>query len=514
MKMNQLRIAVAAVLAAAPLMVSATETPGSVEARLKALEDRQNQLERQLVERDARIRELESQLKPATSTAPAVVATPATAAPPATQVAPTVAAATQAAEEAPVVNPVFGDSSAAAPESWGRYEGGKGIVLARSDNAEVDFSVFTYLRYLNQGGLDDTYTDAFNRTKTLDLRNDLQIQKITLNFKGWLFNPDFRYLFYTWTSNTSQGQDAQVVVAGNLSYRFSDALSVAGGIGALPSTRSTNYTFPNWLRVDHRTIADEFFRGSYTSGIWAWGKLGDTVKYRVMIGNNLSQLGVDAGELDSNFNTASGALWWMPTTGEYGPADGLGDYEMHDDAATLFAVNYTRSREDRQSQPGLDDFENTQIRLSDGTVIFQADPFGTGTAVNKATYQMIAASAGVKYRGWSLDGEYYWRQVDDFQATGPMPFDQMNDHGFQLQGSYMVVPQSLQAYVSGSKIHGEYGDPWDTALGVNWYPMKRRELRVNMQGLYLQDSPVGYASVPFAVGGNGWVFSTDLMLNF
>jgi hypothetical protein len=35
-----------------------------------------------------------------------------------------------------------------------------------------------------------------------------------------------------------------------------------------------------------------------------------------------------------------------------------------------------------------------------------------------------------------------------------------------------------------------------------------------MQGLYLQDSPVGYASVPFAVGGNGWVFSTDLMLNF
>ncbi|MGB7905489.1 MAG: hypothetical protein WCF43_12390 [Steroidobacteraceae bacterium] len=514
MKMNQLRIAVAAILAAAPLAVSAAEPSGSVEARLRALEDRQNQLEKQLVERDARIRELESQLKPAAPTVPAVMAASAAGTPPAGQAAPTTAAATQALQEAPVVNRVFGESSAAAPESWGRYEGGKGIVLARSDNAEVDFSVFTYLRYLNQGGLDDTYTDAFGRTKALDLRNDLQIQKITLNFKGWLFNPDFRYLFYTWTSNTSQGQDAQVVVAGNLSYRFSDALSVAGGIGALPSTRSTNYTFPNWLRVDHRTIADEFFRGSYTSGIWAWGKLTDTVKYRVMIGNNLSQLGVDAGELDSNFNTVSGALWWMPTTGEYGPADGLGDYEMHDDAATLFAVNYTRSREDRQSQPGLDDFENTQIRLSDGTVIFQADPFGTGTAVNKATYQMIAASAGVKYRGWSLDGEYYWRQVDDFQATGPMPFEQMNDHGFQLQGSYMVLPQSLQAYVSGSKIYGEYGDPWDAALGVNWYPMKRRELRVNVQGLYLQDSPVGYASVPFAVGGNGWVFSTDLMLNF
>jgi len=120
----------------------------------------------------------------------------------------------------------------------------------------------------------------------------------------------------------------------------------------------------------------------------------------------------------------------------------------------------------------------------------------------------------VKYRGWSLDGEYYWRLVDDFRATGPMPFEEMNDHGFQLQGSYMVLPQSLQAYVSGSKIYGEFGDPWDTALGMNWFPMKRRELRVNLQGLYLRNSPVGYASVPFAVGGNGWVFTTDLMLNF
>ena len=66
----------------------------------------------------------------------------------------------------------------------------------------------------------------------------------------------------------------------------------------------------------------------------------------------------------------------------------------------------------------------------------------------------------------------------------------------------------------GSKIFGEYGDPWDLAVGVNWFPLKRRELRVNVQGLYLEDSPVGYASVPFIVGGNGWVFTTDVMLNF
>ena len=44
--------------------------------------------------------------------------------------------------------------------------------------------------------------------------------------------------------------------------------------------------------------------------------------------------------------------------------------------------------------------------------------------------------------------------------------------------------------------------------------MKRKELRLNVQGLYLKDSPVGYSSVPFQVGGNGWALTTDVVLAF
>jgi hypothetical protein len=513
--MNQIRIAVTAALALSPLTSIAAES--SVEARLKALEQRQSQLEQQLVERDARIRELESRLEVPDAVAggapTTVVPAPAQAAPAATQAAPQAATVADAAVPA---------AAAAEPtphhvpleSAWGTYEGGKGVVLARTSQGEVDFSAFTYLRYLNQRMLDDSYTDAFGRTKELDIRDDLQLQKVMLFFKGWLFNPDFRYQFYTWTSNTSQGQGAQVVVAGNLSYRFNDAFSLAGGIGGLPSTRTTNYTFPNWLKVDHRTIADEFFRASYTTGIWAWGEVADGLRYRVMVGNNLSQLGVDAGKLDSGLNAYSGALWWMPTTGEYGPGEGFGDFEHHTELATLVGANFTHSREDAQSQPGVNDFWNSQIRLSDGTLIFQADPFGTGTQVKKATYQMAAVNAGFKYRGFSLDGEYYWRTVDDFRATGPLPRNSFVDNGFQLQGSAMLLPQTLQAYVAGSQINGQYGDPWDVSVGANWFPFKRRELRLNTQFLYLDRSPVGNTASPFIVGGNGWVFTTDVMLSF
>jgi hypothetical protein len=486
--MNITQVTVAAI-AAAPMLASAADA-GSVEDRLRALEQRQQKLEQMIEERDRRIEQLEAE-RSAADVAPAITS----------PVAPTLAA------QAPAVAP-------APAARWGSYERGKGMVLARTDLGEVDFSVFSYVRYLNQTALADSFTDSFGRTNDLRLRQDMQLQKVNLSFKGWLFDPDFRYLFYTWTSNTSQGQGAQVVVAGNLSYHFNDAFSLAGGIGALPSTRSTNYTFPNWLRVDHRTIGDEFFRGSYTSGIWAWGNLADRLQYRVMVGNNLSQLGIDAGQLDSDLSTISGALWWMPTTGEYGPGQGFGDFENHEDLATLFSMHFTHSREDAQSQAGVNDFENSQIRLSDGTRIFQPGAFDTDGQIRKATYKMAATSAGFKYRGWSLDGEYYWRWVDDFKTVGEIPVDELFDHGFQLQGSTMLVPRTLQAYVSGSQIFGEYGDPWDTAIGLNWFPMKRAELRVNLQGLYLDRSPVGYSSVPFVVGGDGWVFTTDVMLSF
>jgi len=398
---------------------------------------------------------------------------------------------------------------------WGSYEPGKGFVLSRTGSGEVDFSVFTYARYLNQKSLDHTYTNSFGNTSTLDLRNDFQLQKLTMNFKGWLFDPGFRYLFYTWTSNTSQGDTGQVIVAGNLGYIFNSVFSLYTGVGGLPSTRSTNYTFPNWLKNDHRTIADEFFRGSYTTGIWASGEVTRGLKYRVMLGNNLSQLSVNAAQLDNGLNTVSGAVWWMPTTGEYGPGEGLGDYEHHDNVATLFGLHFTRSREDAQGQPGTGGFENSQIRLSDGTLIFSSNPFGTGGNIQKATYQMMAVNGGFKYRGWSLEAEYYRRWVDDFAlSSGTIPVTELNDSGYQVQGSVMVVPQSLQAYLGYSKIFGEYGDPSDVSIGINYFIFDRREVRISAQALYLKDSPVGYSSVPFAVGGNGWVYTTDLVVAF
>jgi hypothetical protein len=397
---------------------------------------------------------------------------------------------------------------------WGGYEAGKGLVLMRSDSGEVDLGLVSYLRYLNQQGLDKTYIDGFGREKSLRPREDFQLAKVQITLRGWLFDPRFGYNAYVWTSQTSQGLGAQVVAAGNINWTFSEALRVYFGIHSVPSTRSTNRTFPYWLRNDNRPIADEFFRGSYTQGIWAEGRIARGLEYRVMVANNLSALGVSASQLDAKPNTYSAALTWMPSTGEFGPIAGFGDFEHHEKVATLLSAHYTRSTEDPQSQPNSESIENTQLRLSDGTLLFAVDAFGTPGRITDARYQMLALDAGVKYKGYSLEVEYYNRWLDHFEVEGVIPVTELHDSGLTVQAAAMIIPKTLQFYVSGSKIWGEYGNPYDIAVGLNYFPFKRRDLRLNVMGLYVHRSPVGYTAYPVPVGGNGFTLVTDFSLAF
>lgn len=389
-----------------------------------------------------------------------------------------------------------------------------GFLLYEGEQGQIYMRLYGYVRYLNQKGLDPTYTDDFGNTFPVKQRQDIQLNKFFLPFTGWFLTSKFRYYLYVWSANTSQGDPAQVVGAGNLSYTFSRFVTLGGGVTGLPSVRSTEGQFPYWLGVDNRLTADEFFRGSYTTGVWIKGELSARVKYMAMLGNNLSQLGVNAVQLDNGLNTTSFMLHWLPTTGEFGLYGTFGDYDYHERVATRLGGHYTHSREDKQEQPGTNSIENTQIRLTDGSIIFTPDLFGPGIAVDNVTYDMLSVDAGVKYHGFSLEGEYYWRWLSDFTGTNTSGISNIDDHGFQLQSSAMVVPKTVQVYLSGSAIRGRFGNAGEVRAGVNWYVLKERGLRFNLEWLYLIDCPVGYPAVPYPVGGNGNIIHTDFEMNF
>lgn len=55
----------------------------------------------------------------------------------------------------------------AAPPPFGRYAPGGGFKLVDTEQGDLNFRLFTYVRYLNQLGLDETYTDAFGTTREI-----------------------------------------------------------------------------------------------------------------------------------------------------------------------------------------------------------------------------------------------------------------------------------------------------------------------------------------------------------
>ena len=277
-----------------------------------------------------------------------------------------------------------------------------GFLLYTGEKGQIYMRLFSYVRYVNQLNLAPTYTSYFGKTIPVQLRQDVQLNKFFMMSNGWFLSPKFRYVLYVWSANTSQGDPAQVVGAGNLSYIFNRHLTIGAGINALPCVRSTEGQFPYWLGVDNRLTSDEFFRGSYTTGFWAKGELSTKIKYMAMIGNNLSQLGISAAQLDNQFNTSSYMIQWLPSTGEFGLYGTFGDYDYHEEVATRLGAHYTYSREDKQDQPGTNSIENSQIRLTDGTNVFTPDAFGPGIAVGKVTYQMTSLTAASNTRACRL----------------------------------------------------------------------------------------------------------------
>jgi len=143
--------------------------------------------------------------------------------------------------------------------------------------------------------------------------------------------------------------------------------------------------------------------------------------------------------------------------------------------ATQFGFNGSQSREGRYA-PIADPPLNTQIKLSDGINPFAVNALADSVTVSTLSYREVATDAGVKYRGFSFQGEYYWRTLSDFVANVPLPLTSIFDRGFMAQAGYMAIPQTLNVYALGGYVHDQFRRyPWEAGGGVQsiccvWLP--------------------------------------------
>ena len=518
--------------ASLPLLAAGQTSPAadpatSTEERLRQLERRQQELERQGQQKDAQIQDLQKQIQalknqqsvqqpaqPAPSGSPA----PAGAAVPPAGGASGAGATFAPNEQAPQAIAGEPETTPETEQAPGPLAPGTGLMLASSKYGSVKLGIYALFRFLDQEPADQTLTDHLGNQSPINTRRDFQLHRIMISFSGWLYDPKFTYSTTVWTVNATE----QVRVIGAFQYKFAEPFSLGGGLGSMPGTRSLNYSHPFWFGHD-RVMADEFFRSGFTSGVWATGNLRPDLFYRVMIGNNISTLGVSAAKNTRAF-AYGGTMAWMPTTGEFGPSGAYDDFEMHKDLATRFGFSIVSSpSEDRAAQPSASQPDATQIRLADSLLAFQTGALAPGVTVQKLDYETRAVDASFKYHGWSLVSELYYRQLLDFRsAVGSLPIPagltSITDKGLMVQTGVFPIPRTLELYLSTSEVFPQtslgFRRSSEVLTGANWFWSHTRLQRANLQVINVTRSATSSVFGYYIGGVTGWIIAADVSMMF
>jgi hypothetical protein len=391
----------------------------------------------------------------------------------------------------------------------GEFRPGYGFQLVRSKFASLNISLYASARWLNQMSPDSTYEDHLGNTKAFDGRNDIYWQRAMIWFTGFLYTPKLTYMATVWTVTTTQ----QTLVYGNINYQFNNHFKA--GIGIVPNAcvRSLQGPFPFFTSTD-RTMAEDAIRGGFTNGVYLSGEIGPRLRYLAVLGNNLSILGIKASNLTRHFSKSI-SLSWYPTTGEFGPRGGNGDFEDHQKLATRFGASFVHSRENRFNNTGTPSPDNTQVRMSDGGLFFETGALAPDVTVIEANFDLLSIDLGFKYKGLALHTEFYYRTLSKFNSDGPVPLNSINDKGYTAQLLYMAIPKKLCIYGINSMLIDEFKrNPWEAGVGVNIYPSKTRSWRINVQGVHVYKCAAGGTFGLYTAGQTGTTITigTDILL--
>jgi hypothetical protein len=395
-----------------------------------------------------------------------------------------------------------------------RYQ--DGIVVWRTSADEkvpflLKFNVNTQVRYLNTMSSDPTFTDHLGVEREVHRRNDITVNRSMFILGGYIFDERLLYSSTVWTSAGA----ASIIVAGNIGWRFNQAFTLTGGYTGVPGSRSLTNTFPFYASTD-RTMADNFFRPGFTQGLWASGEPVDGLYYQAFLGNGLNTLNISAAKIDTDL-LVSGSVWWEPL-GDFGPPgksrNMYDDYFSSSTVRVRVGSSFTRSREDRFSNLDQSSPENTSLYNSDGVLTFSTGAFAPGVTVEKATYKMLAVDGGLKWNGFAVNGQYFFRWLDDFEADGPIPVSSTFDHGFELVAGKFVIPRTLMAYGRGSMVFGQFRDSWEAAVGAKWYFVPTERMWLSAELMRTVNVPYSGTFTPYTAGMTAWVPMIQAVLAF
>lgn len=194
-----------------------------------------------------------------------------------------------------------------------------------------------------------------------------------------------------------------------------------------------------------------------------------------------------------------------------------GDWEFHEKLATRFGFSTTFSPEERYTSVG-EEPGNTALRLADSLNLFRTGSLAPGVMITDSDYMVYSVDAGMKFRGFFLQTEFYKRTLDGFKADGILPVCEIDDWGFYVQSSFFPIPKMLELYAATSQIFGDddagFGDSSEYLVGMNCYPAATRNHRLNLQVMNVNKLPVNSTFGYYTGGQDGWTVSSAFSIYF
>ncbi len=354
-----------------------------------------------------------------------------------------------------------------------------------------------------------------NRTNPVNNINTFEINRFFLTTEGYVTD---RRLLYSLTlfGTTDNGQNSSIAPLGYIAWKFNDQLMMLGGVSFVAGTREWG-TSSRWVLGIDRSMANTFFRPSYSPGIEFKGNLLDgELNFRGGVWN-----GIDGSRAGVNRpGTAmawAGIIDWQPL-GNYGPF--YSDMEVHTDpvirigCSGLQALSPASEPDSQGNNP-----EDTIVRLTNGTPIALPGALQPGTSLKQFRAQLATVDAGWKYNGVALNFEYYWRLLNDFYAINTVGGGEANlrtQSIFQQGGagtmSFCLIPHRLGVYGRSSAVTGRSGTGQEYGGGFNFYPKNNRQAKFTFEALYYNRSPADNSLYPYRAGYSGTAIQTQMLV--
>ena len=388
------------------------------------------------------------------------------------------------------------------PESSSLNLKGKGAQLIDERNGNPSFSLNAKVslegRYSYFGRTERTWQPNNLPLQPVNDYSIVELNRAMLAFTGHAFRPELVYSLTMYASTSSNS----VFPLGYIGYDWMPEVRGRIGIWKAPGTREWSESWTSSLGAD-RTMATTYFRPNWTPGAWLEGTLERQLNYTLFVGNSF---GGSSGNYSAT-RLGTGMLYgssvrWEPL----GPmGDNVSDLQDHANPVWRLGATAVYQNTHDSGNGSLSNPDSTIFRVSNGTPLSSPGALGLGNQITSTDVSLATIDTGFKYAGFALFAEFEYRHLGNFGFSGAPPeVSELNDFGGIFQGSYFLLPKSVEMFARSSIVSGRYGTPWEAGGGFNWYPVAMvPNWIMTAEALYIKGSPAENLLTPYRAGESG-----------